>query len=111
MSVEGISTISPPPSGTSRYLCCGSSILHRVFASSQMVVTYLSNLVVFPAVDLHDLLTAGGVAVTVGDVGRASGNVGSLRGGSGFGISWLIGTGSTCCCHVVFPAFSSTEGG
>ena len=87
MSAEGISITSPPPTGTSGYLCCGSSNLHRVFASSQIVETYSSYFVVCPAVDLNDLL--GGGVVTVDLLG---GDVVTVTAGSG---GWLTGVGGT----------------
>ena len=96
MSVEGISITSRLPSGASRYLCCGSSNLHRVFASSHIVETYSSNLLVFPAVDLNDLLVAVGVTVTVGGGGRTTGGGDTSMCGSGSSLSWVIGSLSTC---------------
>ena len=64
---------------------------------------------VFPAVDLDNLHTTGDVAVTVGEVGRMSGNDGSSRVGSG--ILWVMGTGSTCCCCVLCAVFSGAGEG
>ena len=95
MSVEGISITSPPPTGTSGYLCCGSSNLHRVFASSQMVETYSVYLVVCPAVDLDDLLGGGVVPVELlgGDVVTiTAGGGGRLTGVSGTS-TWDCGSG------------------
>ena len=92
MSVEGISITSPPPTGTSGYLCCGSSNLHRVFASSQMVETYSVYFVVCPAVDLDDLL--GGGVVTVELLG---GDVVTITAGGGGRLTGVSGTSTWDC--------------
>ena len=78
-------------------MCRGSSILHNVLASSQIADTYSSYLVVFPAVDLDDLLTIGDVTDTAGEVGQTSGSNSSSKTESGSGMSWVVGSGSTCC--------------
>ena len=64
-------------------MCRGSSILHNVLASSQIADTYSSYLVVFPAVDLDDLLTMGDVTVVTGIAGSVPGRSGLVGAGSG----------------------------
>ena len=100
--------LPPPPSGTSRYLCCGISILHRVFASSHIVETYSSYLLVFPVVDLDNLLFAVGITVTIGGGGRMSGDVIASICESGSSILWVTGLCSTCWSWVVSIALTGT---
>ena len=53
----------------------------------------MSYLVVFPAVDLDDLLTTGDVTMVAGGVGRISSCSGSVEAGSGSKVS-VVGVGS-----------------
>ena len=84
MSVEGISITSPPllvPPGT--------------YVAEALIYTE-SYLLVFPAVDLDDLLGADGVTVTVGGGGWTTSGGGASTCGSGSSLSWEIGSFSTC---------------
>ena len=106
----------PSPTGTSGYLCCGSSNLHRVLASSQIVETYSSYFVVCPAVDLDDLLGGGVVTVdllggdvvtvTAGGGGRVTGGSGTLAWGCGSGLS--MGTWVSPSCWSLGGSVTST---
>ena len=80
-------------------MCHGSSILHNVLASSQIADTYSSYLVVFPAVDLDDLLTMGDVTAVTGGAGWVSGRSGSVEAGSGSKVS-VVGVSSDRSCIV-----------
>ena len=68
----------------------------QVFASSHMVETYSSYLLVFQADDLDDLLVAVGVTVTVGGGGRTTSGGSALMCGSGSSLSLVIRLLSTC---------------
>ena len=69
---------------------------------------YSLYLLVFPAVDLDDLLVAAGITVTIGCGGRTSSDVVAPICGSGSGILWVTVLCSTCWSWVISAALTST---